>query len=63
MAVQLSVEQQFSIRSFTEQVKEMGEEEVRSQLIILYEQMVIKEANYQQLLREKWGMGSSIEGI
>lgn len=49
--IKLSIEQQFSIRSFETQVQKMSREQAQDFLIKLYEQMVIREATYKQLLK------------
>ncbi|CCH65269.1 Phycobilisome degradation protein NblA [Richelia intracellularis HM01] len=52
----LSLEQQFSISSFAVQVQQMSHEQAKDFLIKLYEQMLIREATYQELLRHEWGL-------
>ncbi|MGB6296233.1 MAG: NblA/ycf18 family protein [Rivularia sp. (in: cyanobacteria)] len=56
--IELSLEQQFSIRSFASQVKGMSHEQAQDFLVKLYEQMVVKEATYQELLKHQWGLDS-----
>ena len=56
--LELSIEQQFSIRSFETQVQKMNREQAQDFLIKLYEQMVIREATYKQLLRHQWDLES-----
>jgi Phycobilisome degradation protein nblA len=56
--IELSLEQQFSIRSFATQVKNMSHEQAQEFLVKLYEQMVVKEATYQELLKHQWGLDS-----
>lgn len=50
----LTLEQQFSIRSFAEQVKQMSEEQAKDFLIKVYTQMMIREATYQHLSNHQW---------
>lgn len=50
----LTLEQQFSIRLFAEQVKQMSEEQTKDFLIKVYTQMMIREATYQHLLNHQW---------
>lgn len=52
----LSLEQQFSIRSFRIQVKEMSREQAQDLLIELYKQMIVKENMYNALLKHQWGL-------
>lgn len=57
-SAELSLEQQFSIRSFATQVKDMSHEQAKDFLVKLYEQMVVREATYQKLLKHQWGLDS-----
>ena len=56
--VELSLEQQFSIRSFASQVKGMTHEQAQDFLVKLYEQMIVREATYKELLKHQWGLDS-----
>jgi hypothetical protein len=55
---ELSLEQQFSIRSFATQVQHMSHEQAQDFLVKLYEQMVVQEATYQEMLKHQWGLDS-----
>jgi predicted HD phosphohydrolase len=57
-SIQLSLEQQFSIRSFATQVDQMSQEQAKDFLVKLYEQMVVREATYKELLKHQWGLDS-----
>lgn len=54
--VELSLEQQFSIRSFETQVQQMSQEQAQDFLVKLYRQMVMREATYKELLKHQWGI-------
>lgn len=56
--IQLTTEQQFSIHSFAHQVKQMSEAQAKEFLIKLYEQMIVREATYQELLKHQWGISN-----
>lgn len=56
--INLSLEQQFSIRSFATQVQHMSHEQAQDFLVKLYEQMVVREATYQEMLKHQWGLES-----
>ncbi|BAZ81090.1 MAG: NblA/ycf18 family protein [Sphaerospermopsis kisseleviana] len=56
--IELSLEQQFSICSFATQVKNMSHEQAQEFLVKLYEQMVVREATYKELLKHQWGLDS-----
>lgn len=57
--IQLSLEQQFSIRSFETQVQRMSREQAQEFLIKLYEQMMVRENMYKEFLKHEWGLGSN----
>ncbi len=52
----LSLEQQFNIRSFEHQVQDMTHEQAQEFLVNLYRQMILQENSYRNLLRHQWGM-------
>lgn len=54
--IELSLEQQFNIRSFETQVQNMSQEQAKDFLVKLYQQMVMREATYKQLLKHHWGL-------
>ncbi|MBF2064727.1 MAG: NblA/ycf18 family protein [Calothrix sp. C42_A2020_038] len=56
--IELTLEQQFSIHSFATQVQDMSHEQAKDFLIKLYEQMVVREATYKELLKHQWGLDS-----
>ena len=56
--IELTLEQQFSIRSFSTQVQSMSPEQAKDFLVKLYEQMVVREATYKELLKHQWGLDS-----
>ncbi len=52
----LSLEQQFSIRSFEHQVKDMSQAQAQEFLVNLYKQMMLQENSYKTLLKHQWGI-------
>jgi len=54
--IELSLEQQFSLRSFESQVEHMSHEQAQHFLIQLYEQMMLKETMYRHFLKQQWGI-------
>lgn len=58
--VQLSLEQQFKLQSFVTQVKNMSREQAQDFLVQLYEQMIVRETLYKELLKEEWGIGNPL---
>ncbi len=57
--IELSMEQQFSIRSFETQVQQMSHEQAQDFLVKLYQQMVMREATYKHLLKHQWGLDAN----
>jgi hypothetical protein len=61
---QLSLEQEFSIRSFADQVQQMSREQSQEFLLMLYKQMMVRETTYKELLKSQWkldGFGSTTD--
>jgi hypothetical protein len=54
--IELSLEQQFNIRSFETQVGDMSREQAQDFLVKLYRQMVMQENAYKNLLKHQWGI-------
>ncbi|EDX75450.1 NblA/ycf18 family protein [Coleofasciculus chthonoplastes] len=57
--MQLSLEQQFNIRSFETQVQKMSREQAQDFLVKLYEQMIMRENMYKEFLKHEWGLEPS----
>ena len=55
-SMKLSLEQQFSIRSFQSQVDQMSREQAQDFLVKLYEQMMVRENMYKEFLKHEWGL-------
>lgn len=58
-SLQLSLEQQFNLRSFETQVQKMSREQAQDFLVKLYEQMIRRETMYRHFLKQEWGLDSS----
>lgn len=58
--IQLSLEQEFNIKSFETQVQQMSQEQAQDFLVKLYKQMVMREETYKQLLKHHWGLEPSL---
>ena len=54
--IDLSLEQQFSIRAFETQVDHMSLEQAQHFLKEIYRQMMLKENMYQNFLKHQWGI-------
>ncbi|MBD2565231.1 MULTISPECIES: NblA/ycf18 family protein [Nostoc] len=56
--IELSLEQEFSLRTFADQVQQMSREQAQEFLLMLYKQMIVREATYQELLKHRWEVDS-----
>ncbi|MCW5318095.1 phycobilisome degradation family protein [Nostoc sp. KVJ3] len=56
--IELSLEQEFSLRTFADQVQQMSREQAQEFLQMLYKQMMIRETTYQELLKHQWEVDS-----
>ncbi|MEH1765674.1 NblA/ycf18 family protein [Nostoc sp.] len=56
--IELSLEQEFSLRTFSDQVQQMSHEQAQEFLLMLYKQMMIRETTYQELLKHQWELDS-----
>ena len=53
---QLSLEQQFNLKSFESQVNGMSQEQAQQFLVNLYKQMIMRENMYKHFLKHEWGI-------
>lgn len=51
--IKLSVEQEFSLRSFADQVQQMSREQAQEFLIVLHKQMIIQKIMYQEFRKHE----------
>ncbi|RCJ40661.1 phycobilisome degradation family protein [Nostoc minutum NIES-26] len=56
--IELSLEQEFSLRVFADQVQQMSGEQAKEFLLMLYKQMMMREKTYQELLKQEWKRNS-----
>ena len=56
MMSELTLEQQFALRSFKSQVAQMSREQAQELLLKLHEQMLVQETVYKGLLAHDWGI-------
>ncbi len=53
---ELSLEQEFHLKSFADQVQRMSRQQAQESLIMLYRQMMIQETMYQHFLMHEWNL-------
>ncbi len=56
--IELSLEQKFSHRIFTDQVQQMSREQAQEYLLLLHQQMMMRETMYLQFLKHEWKLDS-----
>jgi len=61
--IELSLEQEFSLRSFADQVQHMSREQTQEFLLMLYQQIMIRETMYQQFLKHEWKLDSGAASV
>ena len=54
----LSLEQEFRLKSFADQVQRMSHQQAQEFLIMLHEQMMIQETMYRHFLMHEWNLDS-----
>ena len=52
----LSLEQQFNLHSFANEVEKMSKEQARDVLVQLYKEMLVRENLYKDALKHQWGL-------
>ena len=52
--IELTLEQQFNLRNFTDQVRKMSREQAQEFLILQHKHMMIRETMYQEILKQEW---------
>jgi hypothetical protein len=52
--IEITLEQEFSLRNFIDQVQQMSREQAQEFLILQHKQMMIREKMYQEILKQQW---------
>jgi hypothetical protein len=58
---ELTLEEEFSLRSFATQVQQMSREQAQEFLIVLNQQMVLREKLYREFLRHEWKLDQGFD--
>lgn len=59
-AIELTLEQEFILRSFADQVQNMSLEQAQKFLIEQYRLMLIQKTVYQELLKHEWQLDANL---
>lgn len=54
--IELTIEQQFSLRAFEAQVEQMSLEQARDLLVQLHKTMMYRESTWKHLLKHQWDL-------
>lgn len=54
--LELSLEQQFNLHSFSTEVGKMSKEQAQDFLVQLYKEMLVRENLYKDTLKHQWGL-------
>ena len=54
--IKLSLEQQFTLHSFANEVEKMSREQAQDFLVQLYREMLVRENLYKDTLKHQWGL-------
>lgn len=52
--IELTLEQEFSLRSFADQVQQMSREQAQDFLLLQYKYMMIQSTIYQEIIKKDW---------
>lgn len=54
--LELTIEQQFNLHCFKDQVARMSKEQAQQMLIELYQNSLVKDTLVKDMVKEKWGL-------
>jgi hypothetical protein len=59
----MSLEQQFELRRFEDQVRHLSREEAQELLIQLRESMLLQANTFKDIIKESWGIGQDFSEV
>lgn len=62
-AIKLTLEQEFSLRNFTDKVQQMSREQAQEFLVLQYEHMMKRETTFQNLLKYEWKLDTDFASL
>jgi Phycobilisome degradation protein nblA len=62
-AITLTLEQEFSLRHLTDQVRQMSREQAQDLLIFQHKHMMIQEIMYQAILKQEWKLDMNFASL
>lgn len=61
--IELTLEQEFNLRSFADQVQQMSRQQAQEFLLVQYKHMMIRDTMYQELLKKDWKLDRKIGSL
>ncbi len=61
--IELTLEQEFSLRNFTDQVQQMSREQAQEFLILQHKHMMIRETMYKEILKQEWKLDQDFASL
>ncbi|MBE9138963.1 NblA/ycf18 family protein [Nodosilinea sp. LEGE 07088] len=58
---QLSLEQQFELQVFEQQVEQLSREDAQTLLVRLKASMLFQTTSFREILKETWGIGKEVD--
>ena len=52
--IELTLEQEFSLRTFADRVQQMSREQAQEFLLMQYKHMMIRDTMYQEIIKHDW---------
>jgi len=62
-AIELTLDQEFSLRLFEDQVQHMSHEQAQEFLIEQNKLMMVRDATYRKLLKHEWKLESGFDSL
>lgn len=59
-SIELTLEQEFSFRDFSDQVRQMSRHQAQEFLIVQFRLMLIQRTMYQELLKQEWKLRGGV---
>ncbi|MFB2967535.1 NblA/ycf18 family protein [Aerosakkonema sp. BLCC-F183] len=58
-AIELTLEQEFSLRNFADMVQQMSREQAQAFLVEQHRLMMLQKTMYQEILKQEWKLDSN----
>ncbi|EKU99139.1 Phycobilisome degradation protein nblA [Leptolyngbya sp. PCC 7375] len=62
-ATELTLEQEFNLRNFEDQVQQMNLEQAQEYLVKLYQLMLVQKRVFQELMKREWNLNVDLASL